>query len=192
LGNTAYELGELELDVTGAPFIPSSVLNQLRREAVEKMTEWQSRPAVTEIRDPDQAVSKCMPLPPMELVRGAAQLHLLVRTPEQLEAAIGLRPASVTLDYLDLYGLRPSIERVKEAGLNVRVASPRVLKPGEERIAEFLLRCDCPILVRSAGLLYSLRECVEHKLFGDFSLNAANAIAASHLMSLGLERLPPG
>jgi putative protease len=54
-----------------------------------------------------------------------------VRTPEQLDAAIELRPASVTLDYLDLYGLRPSLDRIREAGLKPRVASPRVLKPAK-------------------------------------------------------------
>ena len=31
--------------------------------------------------------------------------------PEQLEAAIKARPSSITLDYLDLYGLKPSVER---------------------------------------------------------------------------------
>ena len=41
------------------------------------------------------------------------------------------RPASITLDYLDLYGLRPSLDRVNSRGITARVASPRVLKPGE-------------------------------------------------------------
>ncbi len=67
-----------------------------------------------------------------------------MRTPEQLERRSSLAPASITLDYLDLYGLRPSVERVQATGIEVRVASPRVLKPGEERIVDFLLRLDCP------------------------------------------------
>jgi putative protease len=114
-----------------------------------------------------------------------------VRTPEQLEAAIALRPASITLDYLDLYGLRPSIELVKQAGLEVRVASPRILKPGEERIVDFLLRCECPILVRPAGLLHALQNPPHPSLHGDFSLNAANTSTARDLLAMGLERLAP-
>ena len=43
LGNTPYELGELELESEGSPFAPSSLLNQLRRQAVEKLVEIQSR-----------------------------------------------------------------------------------------------------------------------------------------------------
>ena len=114
-----------------------------------------------------------------------------MRTPEQLEAALAFAPASITLDYLDLYGLRPSVERVKAAGIAARVASPRVLKPGEERIVNFLLSLDCPILVRSAGLLHRLRGEPHAALTGDFSLNAANALTAAGLLELGLERVTP-
>ncbi len=45
LGNTAYELDELELESTGSPFAPSSLLNHLRRQAVEKLVELQSQAA---------------------------------------------------------------------------------------------------------------------------------------------------
>jgi putative protease len=102
-----------------------------------------------------------------------------------------LRPASITLDYLDLYGLKPSLARVCAAGLQARVASPRVLKPGEERITDFLLSCGCPILVRSTGLLEALRTREHPELIGDFSLNAANEITASELLSLGIRSLTP-
>jgi putative protease len=128
---------------------------------------------------------------PQTVAGGPVEWHLLVRTAEQMEAAINLRPASITLDYLDLYGLRPSLERIRAAGLQPRVASPRVLKPGEERIADFLLSCDCPILVRSAGLLNALRSRPHGALIGDFSLNAANAISAAELLALGLSMLTP-
>ena len=144
LGNTPYELAEVELEIAGAPFAPSSMLNQLRREAVE-----------------------------------------------QLDAALELGPASITLDYLDLYGLRPSIDRVRDAGIAVRVASPRVLKPGEEKIVDFLLGCDCAILVRSTGLVEALRHREPRALTGDFSLNAANVLTAREFFALGLQYLTP-
>src|SRR6185503_18001612 len=86
------------------------------------------------------------------------QLHLLVRTPEQLGGALALKPASITLDYLELYGLRPAVEQVQAHGITARVASPRILKPSEQRIIHFLLKLDCEILVRSSGLLYALQN----------------------------------
>ncbi len=194
LGNTAYELGEIELVVHGRPFAPASMLNQLRREAVERLSELQGARHAREICDPasvlDAALAGIRTEP--SNAPGPAQLHLLVRTPEQLTAAIEIAPASITLDYLDLYGLKPSVERVKSAGVAVRVASPRVLKPGEDRVLQFLLRLECPILVRSTGLLQSLEGLPHPPLTGDFSLNAANAITADLFLRLGLDRMTPG
>ena len=114
-----------------------------------------------------------------------------MRTPEQLEAALTLRPASITLDYLDLYGLRPAVERVQASGITARVASPRVLKPNEQRVVNFLLRLNCPIVVRSSGLLAALQGDAHPPLIGDFSLNAANVLTAHTFLQLGLERLTP-
>ena len=116
---------------------------------------------------------------------------MLVRSPEQLEAAIAAQPDSITLDYLDLYGLRPSVQRVKAAGVQVRVASPRILKPGESRIVDFLVSLQCPILVRSSGILHTLKETACEPLIGDFSLNTANTLTAEAYLELGLERLTP-
>ena len=187
LGNTPYRLDEIDLQVEGAPFAPGSLLNQVRRDAVERLQELQGASRPVEIRS--------IELPGAETVAAAArtapELHLLVRTPAQLEAAIELRPSGITLDYLDLYGLRPSIERVRAAGLAPRVASPRVLKPGEDRIVDFLRSCQCPILVRSAGLLEALRGQPHPSLTGDFSLNAANGLTAREFLEMGLEFLTP-
>jgi putative protease len=191
LGNTAYELAEVELDVEGQPFAASSLLNQLRREAVEELQRRQGERATVEVREPERALRDLKKATAPQQVPGAAVLHLLVRTPEQMEAALGLRPASITLDYLDLYGLRPSLERVKTAGIQARVASPRVLKPGEERIVDFLLSCECPIVVRSTGLLEALAGRPHGDLVGDFSLNAANTISAGEFLEMGIAMLTP-
>ena len=196
LGNTAYELAEVELEIGGAPFAASSMLNQVRRAAVERLQAAQGavrrrgQCSGTQKPGTDSGFpAKCAGNPCQSPV--SAALHLLVRGAEQLLAAIEVRPASITLDYLDLYGLRPSIERVRDAGIAVRVASPRVLKPGEEKIVDFLLGCDCPILVRSSGLLEALRHREARELTGDFSLNAANVLTADEFFKLGLLHLTP-
>jgi U32 family peptidase len=214
LGATPYELAGIELDSEGAPFAPSSMLNDLRRRAVDELQSLQAARRTLAVNEPMKALegvgqvdnlrAGCQPAPGGAYADGGRRvdnppragnlphkLHLLVRTPEQLDAAIAFRPATVTLDYLDLYGLRPSLDRIRAAGLEPRVASPRILKPGEERIAEFLLSCGCPILVRPAGLLRALGERPHAALVGDFSLNAANALTAAELLALGLDALTP-
>ena len=186
LGGTPYELAEVALEVSGSPFVPASMLNQLRRQAVEQLQALQTRPHPVTVHRAEISPGKVR-----EVVPGPAELHLLVRCAEQMEAAIEVRPASITLDYLDLYGLRPSVERVKAAGIPARVASPRVLKPGEARILDFLRGLDCAILVRSAGLLRALGEAEHPPLIGDFSLNAANSLTAEMYFELGISRLTP-
>jgi len=192
LGNTAYEMGEITLDAEGSLFAAVSTLNQMRREAVEKLQAAETHRPPVEIHHASvlgKAAALRSPQPDV-----GSQLHILVRTPEQLGAALSLTPApaSITLDYLDLYGLRPSIDRVKASGIPARVASPRVLKPGEARILDFLVSLDCPILVRPAGLVYALRERDHAPLTGDFSLNIANSLSAELFLDLGLDRLTPG
>lgn len=198
LGHTPYELVEVEVEVKGRPFAPSSLLNHLRRQAVEQLTERQEQSRPLAVHNPLTTLAAALAAvpknreisePPPE--PAPPQLHLLVRTPEQLEAALALQPASLTLDYLDLYGLRPAVERVRASGIMARVASPRLLKPNEQRIVNFLLKLDCPILVRSSGLLYALQEAAPPPLMGDFSLNVANVLSADAFLRLGLVRFTP-
>ncbi len=195
LGNTAYQLNDLTADIAGDPFIPSSLLNRLRQEAVEQLVNLQAQQgqivthnAVNTLKD---ALSHVDRDPSTGLPLANPRLHLLVRTPEQLEAALELKPASITLDYLELYGLRPAVEQIKAAGITPRVASPRVLKPQEQRIVNFLLRLDCQIVVRSGGLLEALQGRYQHPLIGDFSLNVANQLSADTYFKLGVDKITP-
>jgi putative protease len=186
LGGTPYCLEEVSLEISGTPFVPASVLNQMRREAVAQLQKLQGKPRAIDVRARHaMTVSSQVP------IASTPQLHLLVRTGDQLEAAIAERPESITLDYLELYGLRPAVEKIQAAGIAARVASPRVLKPGEERIVHFLRKLDCEVLVRSTGLLQSFRAGEHPPLSGDFSLNAANALAAEAFLQLGLQRMTP-
>ena len=76
-------------------------------------------------------------------------------------------------------------------GITARVASPRVLKPSEQRIIHFLLKLECAIVVRSSGLLRRFRRKRHAPLIGDFSLNAANVSSADAFLQLGLARITP-
>lgn len=192
LGNTAYQLDTLTADLEGNPFIPSSLLNRLRQEAVEQLVHRQTQMPESVTHDPLETLENALSMVSRQPSQAAkTQLHLLIRKPEQLEAAIAVKPASITLDYLELYGLRPAVERIKEAGITPRVASPRVLKPQEQRVVNFLLRLDCEIVVRSGGLLEALQGRHQHPLIGDFSLNVANQISADTYFKLGIDKITP-
>ena len=191
LGGTGYHLQAVTTDLRGEGFLPVSALNALRRDAVALLTAARGQAPARRIAPRLDAALAALPRPGAALDADRARLHVLVRTPEQLEAALEQRPDSITLDYLELYGLKPSVERVQAAGIPVRVASPRILKPTEQNLQKFLTGLDAGILVRSGGLLEGLQGNTAQELTGDFSLNAANVLTARALLDLGLTRLTP-
>jgi len=201
LGNTPYVLAGIECVVKDEPFVPSSLLNDLRRQAVAQLEALQGATPEVLVNDPADALRDALKSLQVDSrsAPSKAQCHLLVRTSEQLDAAIAASPASITLDYLDLYGLRPAVERVQAGNITARVASPRILKPDEGRIVSFLLDLRCDIVVRSAGLLHALKAASQGRVpgaegrawIGDFSLNAANAVTTKAFLELGLDRLTP-
>jgi len=119
--------------------------------------------------------------------------------------------SEVIVDLLEIDGIKKAVSRIREvSNLRVVVASPRVIKPGEEGIWRTLLKTQPDgILVRSTGLLYRLTqlggagqkitiksaesgesmEVTIPEMIGDFSLNAANAITAHELLQSGLQRI---
>ncbi|MCA9837043.1 MAG: U32 family peptidase [Trueperaceae bacterium] len=193
LGGTPFHLETLRFDCDEALFVPVSELNDLRRQVIDKLLELRKylpeRPTFAVIKEKLSKLSQ-----QKEVQSFAPKLHVLVRTPGQLDTALETRPDSITLDYLELYGLKPSVEKVKEAGIAVRVASPRILKPSEQNIIRFLQSLEAEILVRSGGLLHDFQNLDVGKcppLSGDFSLNAANALSCESFLAMGLTRLTP-
>jgi len=134
-------------------------------------------------------------------------VRVLCRTPAQARACAGLPWLDeVGLDFLEVQGLAEVVRELQAAGKRVVVATPRVLKPAEERLRAFFrrLRPDA-LLVRSIGLLHQLtdpgllaaepaaeRSIPLPALHGDFSLNAANSLSAALLLGgRALARLTP-
>ncbi len=200
LGGTPFHLGTMELNQPAdqSLFLPVKELNELRRALVAEMLERRRQTGTNRqtsqgvVQNRINAIQSNRPL--SESAQDQSLLHLLVRDKEQLAAAIEQRPASITLDYLELYGLRESVELIQSAGISARVASPRILKPAEQKVIRFLLSLECAIVIRSAGLMHDLLQAADQdrpQLIGDFSLNAANAISVADLLELGLQRVTP-
>ncbi|KAJ1617756.1 peptidase family U32-domain-containing protein, partial [Pavlovales sp. CCMP2436] len=134
------------------------------------------------------------------LCRTAAQVQALCALPSVLAA--NSLVDEIMCDHLEMRGIAESVALVKAAGLRAVVAAPRVVKPAEDGLWRVLASAGADaVLVRSAGLLSQLAAArdlapddeplKQLALFGDFSLNAANAPAARLLLGCGLERLTP-
>ncbi|CAG9462136.1 unnamed protein product [Pedinophyceae sp. YPF-701] len=217
LGGGPLRLASLDVsgldDTPPGVFLPVGEVKDARRRAVDALVELRRHhPRADGVRSKSVVpglLSDLLsaPLPPVAADAPPA-VRILCRTPEQVAAAIEVPWLDeITLDFLEAHGLEEWVRRVQRAGKRAVAAAPRVLKPGEQRLCDFYLGLGADaLLVRSAGLLQQLHEyggpgarvtladgtsAEVPPLLGDFSLNAANSVAAALFLREGLERLAP-
>ena len=195
-GETRFELKKLSLELEGALALPPSELKRMRRaltEQLENAPPPQGERHITTGTAPEQIVPRLDGAAPS----GKPQLIPLLRTLEQVEAALKIAPelglTEVQLDFMELVGLGVACEKVRAAGLRVTVATPRVQKPGEEGYdARFERLKPDGILARHLGAVEHFRSRAHGEtVHGDFSLNATNALTARTLLGMGLATLTP-
>lgn len=120
-----------------------------------------------------------------------AQLIPLVRTMDQLDAVIDAGLPEVELDWMELIGLAQAVERARNAGLRVTIATTRVQKPGEEGFDRRIgaLQPDAVLVRHWAGLMHfhDAGKRGDIEIHGDFSLNVTNTFTAADLLHLGLD-----
>ena len=138
--------------------------------AVKSAVEIAAEASMQKYRDMLSTSSTSTPLPPhtctltpppLTSLRAAhASLSVLCRTPLQVTAACSLPYIQeITLDFLEVHGLREAVQEIKNAKKVAVVATPRIIKPNEERLYTFYLRLKADaLLVRSAGFLNQLLE----------------------------------
>jgi putative protease len=203
LGDTPFELAGVEAEALDPVMVPKSVLNDLRRRAVEQLAERRREEEARALADPDALGTlrvEARARRPATAGTGPVQLHVLVRTAEQLDAVLGgcpagspSRPASVWCDFADPRRHREAVARARAAGMPAGVATLRILMPGEEGLLEAAAgaRPDA-VLVRNPGALAWFRErAPEIPIVADHSLNAANELTADLLASWGARRVAP-
>jgi putative protease len=204
LGDTPFELAEVEiLGDDGSPaasvpvMVPKSILNDLRRQAVERLLELRRAKARHAIAEPDALAAIRREIsalrPPDTRAEAKPLLYVLVRNLDQLGAAIDCLPAAVHCDLPDISQCAEAVARSRAAGVPVGLATVRITKPGEENLYQGLLDAGPDmVLVRSLGALAFFRQSAPAlPLVGDFSLNAANEITAAVLAETGLARITP-
>lgn len=201
-GGTPFRLGQLDLSglATGM-HVPASELKDVRRHLVAELQPLLERGPVREV-SAEPAIARVAAHFADSIANGASGdgsdagpvVVPLVRSNEQLDAAIAAGVPEVELDFMEFVGLGKAFERARAAGLRVTVATTRIGKPGEDGLVERIFRLEPDgILVRHFG---ALMRCLAQRekgmaavLHGDFSLNASNSLTARHLLQLGLESI---
>lgn len=193
VGGTDFHVASLDRrGLADDLFVPVSELKELRRRMIAELA-----PRLAEVdREvaPDPVVPALRPWFGDPAAAATSRLIPLVRTDEQLDALLArrdeLRLDEIELDWMEMVGLGRAVERAKQRGVAVTVATLRVQKPGEERIDQHLAKlAPDAVLVRSWGsLAYFSALPAERRpiLHGDFSLNVTNSITAAWVLERGL------
>ena len=202
LGETPFEIRNIETDLPTDAMLPKSVLNDLRRQAVAELIadrERQRNQTVNPAALDTLRAEIRRDHPPQSPSPKPAQLHVLVRTMDQLEAALAWKPSppltgasTVYCDFEDVRRYREAVAKGRAAGILIAVATLRVLKPAESGLLRLIAKAEPDaILVRNLAALDFFSANNSPALIGDFSLNVANELTADLLLAQGLARLTP-
>ncbi len=192
-GGTVYQVASLGVDIVGNPFVPASLVNQLRRELVAILDE-QARASSLPV-----ALEPVLPMlmKPITQARedgraaddASVRLSVLCRTIDQALAAAQKAAETIYLEFQDVVLYGPAIEELRRFPVKVYLATLRIEKPGEEGLIRRLARLGADgFLVRNAS---GLDFCSHNKtpFVADFSLNASNALTVELLRSKGAQRV---
>ena len=241
LGNSCWNLAADDIDsslLDENVWCPMSLIKETRRQALDNLVEAVegtpkdgdegTRQANLSYNDEivvDQLLGEISSniFQGNDLPSASVKVSVLARSYEQVNSLCSMIESSsdggthtvdeIVVDFLEIDGIRAAVSRIREVNdVRVVVASPRIIKPGEEGIWKTLLKTEPDgILVRSTGLLHRLTQLggagqqvtiqsseeggetaiqvAIPELIGDFSLNAANAITAFELLQSGLDRI---
>jgi putative protease len=183
LGETSFDLASLDNQLVGDCHIAVSALNQLRRALVKQLESAAAiKPQRTEITTTWEDL---LPARPAEETT-PPQLSVLVRTMDQLTAAISCDVETIYCDFEDPRRLKEAVERFRSEISNpksqILLATPRILKPGEVGYLKLIEKAGPDgLLLRNLAALHHYKDRHDLVKIGDFSLNVANPLTAKLL-----------
>lgn len=194
LGGTVYELVELNARLEGSPMAPLSVLGELRHEIVRQLDQSIATvPARTS--SPQTLVELRRSIVPQDHEHGDPgdpcdpKLRILCRSLQQLDEVLTSQVDSVYVDFQDIREYRDAVQRAREVGCEIFLATPRIQKPDERGILLALNKYQPDgILVRNLGGVSFYHECGV-PFVADFSLNATNDLTTNLLLEKGARRV---
>jgi U32 family peptidase len=217
--STLTLLGDVALPAgTSKAMVPKSVLNDLRRQAaaalelkrqtrhIHPITNPNPLPAMREevkstgglkVNSPLQ--TGVLPIAPSDL----PQLHVMVRNLAQLDAALAfraqnvpdhlIRPATLYADFEDIRQYKTAVQKAREAGVTLGLATIRIIKPHEEGLLKQIKDCqpDMVLARNLAAISFFKEQSPALPLIADYSLNIANELTAGILRAAGVLRMVP-
>jgi len=188
MGDTSYELGEIENKVPNNCYLPVSALNRLRRSLVDALDSIETdSPEPSKTKKPTISLSDLLPEPIVTPPPTCSHLSVLCRSIEQIDACADADLQRIYCDFEDirLYKEAVRIFRNKtQSRAKIILATPRIQKPGEAGYFKLIERAEADgVLIRNLGAIDYFKQQKGLLKIGDFSLNIANPLTASLLKS---------
>lgn len=191
LGNTPFQLRNLDAHLEGGPMVPIGTLNRLRRKLTTELLQQLQLPprrridrnAAQRLLALDQRVAGDQMQRPL--------LAVLCRNLEQLRVVCEMADV-VDQIYADFHDIRQYDEAVRTARscqIPIGLATVRMQKPGEMGLLKAIAKRQPDLVVaRNLAAIEFFRDSGS-TVIADFSLNVANQLSARWLRSLGVERV---
>jgi putative protease len=199
-GGTLYHLDELAFEIHSEVIVPMSVLNQMRRDAIEQLEPLREKPPVYQMRKVDVYEDVAMTNDWRKMTAPVEpQLTVLCRTLEQVEAAVTTDIEWVYADFEFIKQFPAAVEAARKANKKIALTTPRIHMPGETGYFMNILKLQPDaVLIRNTGAAYFFLKYIAEnpgayrpQLFGDFSLNVANHKTVFLFLDAGLDLLTP-
>jgi len=196
LGSTAFYLDTLDNQLGDGCMVPASVLNNLRRDAVDQLVALREQPLRWQLNANAPSLSPSLSPSPSLSTPNTPPPYLIpyVRNWDQFDVALSLPYEEIYIELEDPRKYAEAVKRARDAEQadgrprSIWVAPPRMYKTGEDFLTKRLLQCEADgYLVRNHE---NLRSLADKRIRGDFSLNVANHLTAEYLIEhWKLERL---
>lgn len=165
MGDTPFSINKIDAKVDENIFVPIKGLNELRRDATEKLIELRENKIVKVDNPPFNIKSK-------KVEKESFGINVLVRNEDQLKASLELHVNNIYVTDYKLYK--------KYKASNVYYSMPRVVSNYTELNGENLL-------IRELGSIKKYKD--SNNIISDYTLNVVNADSISLLNDLGVNRI---
>jgi U32 family peptidase len=195
LGGTPYTLGAidssaLEPDV----FLPMSVLNELRRQAVAELSAAGARASGATLTMRQVEIDAALAdLPPEPATPAAPILTAEVWRVDDARIAVDAGATEISLDLFlrhptpPVSRVRALIEEMAGRGVTVRLRTPTIVRPEERKVLDKWLALDTALVSGHVGLVAELAP--QRNLVADYGVNCCNQFSAAELFRLGARRI---
>src|SRR5882672_5205629 len=198
LGETSFTLGDL--DVSGLAkdlFVPVSVLNDLRRQAVQILSGHLERDTRVRHEERGRAIEESVASVVTD--RHDVLAPRLVAEVWRLEDALAAAEAGAEEISLDLF-LRhpmPPVARVRhlatelsQRGVTLRLRTPSIVRPADRKHVEKWLALGTPLVSGHLGMVAELAAPPQGRdVVADYAVNVFNQHSAAEVFRLGARRI---